>query len=72
MSDWFRSTPESERLLGDERVILAVTEKFYETTRGRYPLIERLVRWYTARRLKRLRENLYGLPTDVLPAKGRG
>ena len=30
MSDWFKSTPESERLLSEERLILAATEKVYE------------------------------------------
>lgn len=30
MSDWFRVTPESERLLSEERLILAATEQVYE------------------------------------------
>lgn len=30
MSDWFRVTPGSERLLSEERLILAATEQVYE------------------------------------------
>lgn len=30
MSDWFTVTPESERLLSEERLILAATEQVYE------------------------------------------
>lgn len=30
MSDWFRVTPESERLLSEERLILSATEQVYE------------------------------------------
>lgn len=30
MTDWFRVTPESERLLSEERLILSATEQVYE------------------------------------------
>ncbi|WP_157553165.1 helix-turn-helix domain-containing protein [Jiangella gansuensis] len=35
MSDWFRSTPESERLLAEERVVLAATELICEAMERR-------------------------------------
>lgn len=35
MSDWFRSTPDSERLLAEERVVLAATELICEAMERR-------------------------------------